>query len=219
MNVTAEQVEAGQAVYTKQMLHAYDFVVLGVSNRLLWKCPTQRLVEHYNQHVTPNHLDVGVGTGYFLDNCRFQTHNPRVALMDLNQTTLDFASARISRYKPETYRRSVLEPIHIDAAKFDSVGINYLLHCLPGSMESKAAAFDHLKSLMNANGMLFGSTLLQGGVPRNWFAKRLMDVYNKKGTFSNQADDLAGLKKELGKRFRNVALEVVGCAALFSGRV
>lgn len=218
MNATKEQVLAGQAVYTKRALGAYDFVVLGVSNRFLWKCPTQRLVEHYNKQVTANHLDVGVGTGYFLDNCRFPSPTPRIALMDLNQNTLDFASERIKRYKPETYCRSVLEPIRIDGAKFDSVGANYLLHCLPGAIESKSVAFDHLKGLMNPSAVLFGATLLQGDVPRNWFAKRLMDVYNRKGIFSNQADDLDGLTREVRKRFKDVSVEVVGCAALFSGR-
>jgi ubiquinone/menaquinone biosynthesis C-methylase UbiE len=219
MNVTSEQIAAGQAVYTKRTLGAYDFIVLGVSNRFLWKCPTPRLVEHYNRHVTPNHLDVGVGTGYFLDNCSFPPGAPRIALMDINQNTLDFASRRIARYQPETYLRNVLEPISFDVAKFDSVGINYLLHCVPGSIESKAAAFDHVKALMNPNGVIFGSTLLQGDVPRNWFAKRLMDVYNKKGIFSNQHDNLEGLKRALGQRFRDVSVDVIGCAALFSARV
>lgn len=219
MSITKGQVAAGQAVYTKRTLAVYDFVVLGVSNRFLWKCPTQRLEEHYNKHVTANHLDVGVGTGYFLDRCRFLSKTPRIALMDLNADTLEFASQRIERYKPKTYCRNVLEPISIDATKFDSVGINYLLHCVPGSIEFKAVAFDHLKALMNPNAVLFGSTLLQGGLPRNWLAKRLMDAYNKKGIFSNQSDDLDGLKRALSERFREVSVEVVGCAALFSGRV
>ena len=219
MNATSEQVLAGQAVYTKQALKAYDFAVLGVSNRFLWKCPTRRLVEHYNHHVSANHLDVGVGTGYFLDNCRFPSPTPRVALMDLNPNTLDFASRRIARYQPETYRRSVLEPIQFDAPGFDSVGINYLLHCLPGTIELKAVAFDHLKALMNPKAVFFGSTLLQGGVPRNWLAKRLMDVYNEKGIFSNRWDHLDGLTQELKRRFNDVSVEVVGCAALFRGRV
>jgi hypothetical protein len=78
---------------------------------------------------------------------------------------------------------------------------------------------DHLKALMNANAVLFGSTLLQGGVSRNWVAKRLMSAYNKKGIFSNQHDDLDGLKRALNQRFRDVLVEVVGCAAIFSGRV
>jgi len=43
-----------------------------------------------------------------------------------------------------------------------------------------------------------------------------MDFYNKKGIFSNVADDLEGLKRELGRRFKEASVEVVGCAALFS---
>jgi 2-polyprenyl-3-methyl-5-hydroxy-6-metoxy-1,4-benzoquinol methylase len=217
MGVSVEQVEAGQAVYTKRMLNAYDLLVLGLSNSLIWKCPTQRLVEHYNRHVTANHLDVGVGTGYFLDRCKFPLPTPRVALMDLNRNSLDYAAQRIARYKPETYIRNVLEPISI-ATKFDSVGINYLLHCLPGSIESKSVAFDHLKKLMNPGAVIFGSTLLHGGVARNWLAKRLMDFYNGKGIFSNENDDLDGLKRALGQRFRSVSVEIVGCVAVFSGR-
>lgn len=219
MDVSKEQVEAGQAVYTRRTLAIYDFVVHGVSNRFLWKCPTDKLVEHYNTHVSSNHLDVGVGTGYFLDRCRFPSQAPRVALMDLNASTLDFASHRIARYRPETYCRNVLEPIALPGEKFDSVGINYLLHCIPGSIGSKAVAFDYLKALMNPGAVLFGSTLLQGGVPRNWPAKRLMDAYNRKGIFANRQDDLEGLKQALSQRFSDVSVEVAGCAAIFSGRV
>ena len=218
MKVTSEQVAAGQAVYTKDTLGFYDFVVLGVSNRFIWKCPTQRLVEHYNKHVTANHLDIGVGTGYFLEHCRFPSRTPRVALMDLNQNTLEFASKRIAHHTPETYPRNVLEPISIEAAKFDSVGINYLLHCVPGSIESKAVILDHIKALANPNAVVFGSTLLQGGVSRSWIAKRLMDIYNKKGIFSNEDDNLDGLKRVLSERLKDVSVEAVGSAAVFSGR-
>ncbi len=219
MTVTKEQVAAGQAVYTKRTLAIYDFVVLGISNRFLWKCPTSRLEEHYNKHVTANHLDVGVGTGYLLDRCRFPSQNPRIALMDLNASALDFASRRIARYQPETHCRNVLEPISLAGGKFDSIGINYLLHCIPGTIGSKAVAFDHLKALMKPGAVIFGSTLLQGGVPRSWPARGLMDVYNRKGIFSNQHDDLEGLKQALEIRFSEVSVEVSGCAAIFSARV
>lgn len=219
MGVTAQQVEAGQAVYSRRVLQAYDFFVLGVSNRLIWRCATQHLVSHYNRHVSANHLDVGVGTGYFLDHCHFPSAAPRIALLDLNQNSLDFTARRIARFRPATYRRSVLEPVHIDESGFDSVGVNYLLHCLPGSLASKSVLFDHLRPLMNPGAVLFGSTLLQGEVPRGWVARRLMDAYNRRGIFSNQEDDLAGLRRQLELRFREVHIEVIGCAALFSGRV
>lgn len=215
---TPEQVDAGQSIYTKRTLAAYDFIVLGASNHLIWRCPTQRLLNHYNQHVTANHLDVGVGTGYFLDRCQFPSSTARIALMDLNSDALRFAATRIARYHPETHRQNVLDPVSLDVEKFDSVGINYLLHCLPGSIKSKSVAFDHLKALMNPNAIIFGSTLLRGGVQRNWAAKRLMEVYNQQKIFSNRQDDLEGLRRSLSQRFREVSVEVVGCAALFSGR-
>ena len=219
VNVSAQQVEAGQAVYSKRTLAVYDLVVLGISNRWIWKCPTSVQEQHYNRHVSANHLDVGVGTGHYLDRCRFPSATPRVALMDLNAQALAYAAQRIQRYKPETYRRNVLEPIALDAPSFDSVGINYLLHCIPGSIDTKAVAFDHLKLLMNPNAVLFGSTLLQGGVPRSWAAQRLMAVYNKKGIFANERDDLDGLQRALAQRFRDVSVQVVGCGALFSARL
>ncbi|SEI70203.1 Methyltransferase domain-containing protein [Azotobacter beijerinckii] len=219
MMVTQKQVEAGQAVYTRRTLALYDFVVLGVSNPFIWKCPTRHLEEHYAQNLSANHLDVGVGTGYFLDRCRFPADTPRVALMDLNPDTLAFAARRIARYVPRTHRRNVLEPIALEGGRFDSVGLNYLLHCLPGSLAEKAMVFDHLKALMNPGAVIFGATLLQGGVPRSILARGLMAAYNRKGIFANRADDLEVLQRELDRRFHDVSVEVVGCAALFSGRI
>jgi hypothetical protein len=218
MTASPEQIAAGQAVYTPSVLRLYDAFVLGLSNRFIWKCPTPRLRALYDAHASGNHLDVGVGTGYFLDRSRFPTAAPRVALMDLNVDALRFAAERIARYAPETYRRNVLAPIAFDAPKFDSIGVNYLLHCLPGSMAEKAIVFDHLKPLANDGAVFFGSTLLQGGVERSAVARRLMDFYNRKGVFSNERDDLDSLRNALERRFRNVEIDIVGCAALFVAR-
>jgi len=219
MNTSSKQVVAEQIIYTRRALNFYDFVVFGIQGPFIWKCPTQRLVNLYNEHVTNNHLDVGVGSGYLLDHCRFPSQTPHIALMDLNPNPLAFVQKRIARYKPEIYLRNVLEPISVDGPKFDSIGINYLLHCVPGSIKSKAVAFDHLKALMNPGAILFGTTLLQEGVSRNRLAKRLMDFYNKKGFISNRQDSLEGLKRALNERFQDVLVEVNGCAAIFSGRV
>ncbi|CCJ06613.1 class I SAM-dependent methyltransferase [Methylocystis sp. SC2] len=217
--ITTEQIHAGQAVYTPKMLAIYDLLVLGLSNRWIWKCPTPRLLAHYDRHISGNHLDVGVGTGYFLDRCRFPAPTPRVALMDMNRDALQYAARRIARYRPEIYVRNVLAPIDAEGAKFDSLGVNYLLHCLPGDMATKARAFDFLAPLLNPGAVVFGSTLLQGGVERSFAAQRLMAFYNSKGVFSNAQDDLETLTRELEKRFSAVSVETIGCAALFSATV
>src|SRR5262249_34164386 len=157
---------------------------------LIWRCPSKHILSLYNGHVTANHLDVGVGTGFFLDRCRFPSEVPRLALMDLNATCLEATGKRVERYRPEVYRANVLEPIPYNSAKFDSIGLNYLLHCLPGTIQSKGGVFQHLKPLLNPGGVMFGATLLHGGVRRNLAAKRLMAFYNSKGIFTNHHDDL-----------------------------
>src|SRR4051812_30334105 len=100
-------------------------MILGFFCRVAWKCPAPRIVEHYDAHVSANHLDIGVGTGYFLDRCRFPSP-PRLALMDLNPTCLEVAAKQVERYEPEVYRANVLAPITTAAPKFDSVGMTFL---------------------------------------------------------------------------------------------
>ena len=219
MTITDKQVQAGQAVYSKSMLSLYDWLVLRFSNRLIWRCPSKHILALYDRHVTANHLDVGVGTGYFLDRCRFPTDRPRLGLMDLNRNCLNEAGSRVDRYQPEFYRANVLEPIAFEPACFDSMSMTYLLHCLPGTIQTKGAVFRHLKPFVNRGGVIFGATLLSDGVHRSWAAKRLMAFYNSKGIFTNDHDDLPGLRAMLSEHLTAVSVDVVGCAALFSGRV
>jgi hypothetical protein len=215
---TAEEIAAGQAFYTDSTLLNYDLRVLSLSNPLIWRCPTGRLLRFFNAHVSDNHLDIGVGSGYYLDHCVFPSQQPRLALMDLNTMALGYAGRRIARYKPEIHQQNVLEPIDLAGPGFDSISLNYLLHCLPGPMASKAVVFDHIRPLMNPGAVCFGSSLLQGGVRRNWAAKLLMAHYNRHGVFSNRHDSLEALEKALRERFSSVSIEIVGCAALFTVR-
>ena len=201
------------------MLAVYDLLVLGFSNRLVWRCPSKHILALYDRYVTANHLDVGVGTGYFLDRCRFPKDPPRLTLMDLNANCLEAASTRLARYRPAVYRANVLDPISFDASRFESISLTYLLHCLPGTIRTKSAVVRHLTTLLNPGGMMFGATLLSGGVNRNWAARRLMAFYNSKGVFTNEQDDLESLRDMLSEKLTGVTVEVVGCAALFSGRV
>lgn len=214
----AGSVEAGQAVYTKPVLAAYDLFVLRFSNRCVWRCPWPRLLALYDSHVSANHLDVGVGTGFFLDRCRFPIAQPRLALMDLNPNCLQTTGRRLARYRPETWHANVLEPIRIDAQAFASIGLNYLLHCLPGTIRTKGAALGHLRRLLVPGGVMFGATLLHDGVRRNAAARRLMALHNARGIFCNAEDDLEGLRTMLHEHLDAVKIEVVGCVALFSGR-
>lgn len=211
-------VEAGQAVYSKKVLTFYDLWVLGFSNTFLWKCPTKMLCEHFCRNASLNHLDVGVGTGYYIDKC-LSDPEQRIALLDLNQNSLDATAARISRFSPEVYRANILEPLELDSEKFDSISINYLLHCLPGAMLEKSAVFSHLREHLKADGILFGSTILGQETEVGYFARKLMTVYNKKGIFDNTQDNVTDLRTALCKHFSQVEIQIIGCVAVFTAKV
>jgi hypothetical protein len=208
---------AGQAVYTPRTLRAYDLVVTRFSNSLVWRCPARRILEHYDRHVHALHLDVGPGSAYYLDRCKFPSPAPAITLMDPNPQVLRFASERIARYQPTFHTADALKPIDLEPASYGSVGLSYVLHCMPGNMTSKAIVFDNLVPLVEQDGVIFGATILGQGVPHTLVGRRLMRIYNHKGIFSNLEDDLEGLKGVLDSRFERVELEVVGAVALFSG--
>ncbi|PKH07777.1 bifunctional 2-polyprenyl-6-hydroxyphenol methylase/3-demethylubiquinol 3-O-methyltransferase UbiG [Moritella sp. Urea-trap-13] len=206
----------GQAVYSKKVLSIYDIWVLGFSNSYLWKCPTSLIGKKFVALVSDNHLDVGVGTGYYLKNY-LPSAVKRVALVDLNNNSLESTSKAIQHLNPEVYCRDILKPLTLSNEKFDSVSINYLLHCLPGDLSEKSIAFSHLRDVMNKGAVLFGSTILGKDTSQNNLAKKLMAFYNKKGIFSNANDDLVSLDTALKAHFYDVKIKVVGCVAIFSG--
>lgn len=210
--------EAGAAVYTQSVLSIYDWFVLGFSNRVAWRCPTPQILDFYDGHVSANHLDVGVGTGYFLDHCRFPAPAPRLALLDLNPNSLQKTAARLRRYAPTTHVADVLAPIRAEMAPFDSIGLNYLLHCLPGDLCSKGTVFARLTPFLKPGGVIFGTTILGEGVAHNPVGRALMGLYNRKGIFGNATDRLPDLNATLTAHFRSHETRIVGCVAFFVGR-
>jgi hypothetical protein len=212
-----EAIEAGQAVYSPLVLRIYDWVVLGFSNRFLWRCPTAELRRLYDRNVSDRHLDVGVGTGYFLDRATWPVADPSITLLDLNADCLRAASKRIRRYAPRTVLANILDVLPA-LEPFGSVGLCYLLHSLPGPIAEKAIVFDHLRPYLRPGACVFGATIVQGDVPRSRSAQAVMNLYNRKGIFSNSHDTVADLQAALGKRFGSVKIEVKGAVALFEAR-
>jgi len=209
-----EPMQSGAQVYSKPALFLYDFFVLKFSNSFVWKCPSKILIDWYNQHISANHLDIGVGTGYFLDRCIYPKP-PKISLLDLNPNTLEVSAKRIRRYQPQTHQADILKPLSLDLT-FDSIAMNYLLHCLPGNMHSKEMAFQNARSLLNKNGVVFGATILGDKSRTNFLANKLLTLYNAKGIFSNSDDTLQDLEMHLANHFNRYSLKQQGHVALFS---
>lgn len=215
----SREAAAGAAVYSRFILSIYDVLVMQFENHFVWKCPTRTIVDFYNQHVSDRHLDVGVGTGYFLDRCAFPGRHPVIHLMDLNRNSLEKTSRRIRRYQPAAHLWNILEPITIDLQKFNSICISNILHCLPGNFNDKQVVFQNLKRFLNPGGVLFGLTILGSGVKVGPLYYAFNGIYNRLAIFSNRHDDATGLEKILKSNFGHYTMTVVGSVAFFSCKI
>jgi hypothetical protein len=120
---------ASSAGYTRAVLMIYDLWVTHFSNRYVWRCSVEIHRDHYRKWIGKRHLEVGVGTGYYLSGATLREVQ-HVALLDPNPLCLAAAKRRIGSVSCTTYCRDALLPISIPEEPFDSIAVSYLLHCL-----------------------------------------------------------------------------------------
>jgi SAM-dependent methyltransferase len=204
----------GQREYTPLFLRIYDPLILGFFTPVVWRCPTARLVDGYRRHLGQRHLDVGPGTGYFLDRAAIPDGSP-VTLLDPNVNVLDHASRRLRRLDIITVEADVCKPLPV-RGPFDSAALNGVLHCLPGPLPRKAAAVANVAAVLAPTGVLFGASILGSSGRHTRLARNLLKVNNRRGTFDNLGDTQEGLGEILEASFERVELETVGSMAIFT---
>ncbi|WP_067721696.1 class I SAM-dependent methyltransferase [Nocardia yamanashiensis] len=205
--------------YTPVFLAIYDVWVIKLSDRFAWRCPAERMLEPYRKFAGARHLEVGPGSGWYLVNAQLPA-DCTVTLLDLNPTPMEHTRRRLQGKvgRVETVTGSVLEPVPVEAGEgFDSIGINFVFHCLPGSFAEKGVAFKHLAGVLADDGVLFGSTILNQR-PATLFGRALTAAYSRVGAFNNNADDHAGLEAALKEAFADVELVDIGDVTLFTAR-
>jgi SAM-dependent methyltransferase len=210
---------AGQEVYSRAFLRIYDPVILGFYGNVVWRCPTSRLLEQYRRHVGHRHLDVGPGTGYFLERARLPG-DARITLLDPNPDVLAHALRRLWDRHPSAIQADVLKPLPLTAGeRFDSAALNYVLHCLPGPPARKVAAVQNVAAVLKPGSVLFGATVLGATGPHTWLSRAVLGFVNARRIFDNLSDTEEGLRDMLEASFATVEIDVVGSVAVFTARI
>jgi SAM-dependent methyltransferase len=207
---------AGQREYTPFFLRIYDPLILGFFTPVVWRCPTARLVKGYRRHLGHRHLDVGPGTGFFLERAGMPDGSA-VTLLDPNVNVLGHASRRLRRLDVTTVEADVCKPLPVQGP-FDSAALNGVLHCLPGPLSRRAAAVANVAAVLAPTGVLFGASILGSSGRHTRLARRLLEANNRRGTFDNLGDTQEGLGEILQASFERVELETVGSMAIFAAR-
>jgi ubiquinone/menaquinone biosynthesis C-methylase UbiE len=192
-------------------------VILGFYGNVVWRCLTSRLLEQYRQHVGHTHLDVGPGTGYFLEHARLPD-DAQITLLDPNPDVLAHAARRLSDRHPSAVQADVLKPLPLTAKRFDSVALNYVLHCVPGPPVWKAAVVQNVAAVLKPGGVLFGATVLGATGPHTWLSRAVLRFVNSRRIFDNLSDTEDGLRDQLEASFARVEIEVIGSVAVFTAR-
>jgi SAM-dependent methyltransferase len=204
----------GYRGYNRFLLAIYDPWVLGFMARAVWKVPVSPGVQHYRKNLGHQHLDVGPGTGYFLEKAA-PPAGTEITLLDPNPNVLARCSRRLASMHPGTIQASVMEPLPVDAT-FDSAALNFVLHCLRGPMSNKAAAIRNIAAVLEPDGVLFGGTVLGISERHTPQARLVLKAFNKAGDFDNLGDTADGLRGILEESFQELEIDVIGSAALFT---
>ncbi|KAL8743160.1 MAG: hypothetical protein Q9190_004455 [Brigantiaea leucoxantha] len=223
-----EDTARGAAVYSSSWLLAlYDWWVLGIVSTYAWACSVpEHTLPFFRRNVTKGgrHLDIGVGTGYYLANTDLR--NVQLTLADLNQDALDATKARlvgsgqVRENEITDVLHDVTRPLPASCGKFDSISMYYLLHCMPGpAVPAKTATFGHLKYALTENGVVSGASILGKDVSHNLFGRAIMFLGNNvNGMFDNRGDSAEDFEEALRDNFEEVECETRGAIFLFRAR-
>ncbi len=215
-----------------------DVLVWGLNSPFFWRITLEDIRSLYKSNISQNHCEIGVGTGLLLSKdvsnvCK------AITLIDLNDNSLNSCEERIQStysYEGETPNisklvadimvppdeESVLTP---KRGTFQSVGANFLLHCLHGSsLRDKEVAIRNCASLLDPKaGVFFGSTILGKEMvldERNAgeTAMQVLTSFNESGVFGNTGDSMEDLEHILKEIFDEVTIWQVGYCGVWTAR-
>ncbi|KAF9774942.1 hypothetical protein IL306_006990, partial [Fusarium sp. DS 682] len=225
---------AGPAGYTPFALSIYDLYVLRFSARAFWDCSTKKdLRPLFSDNFSKRHVDIGVGTGYFLEKAMHDTHrepkDQHITLVDFSEHPLAAARKRVLSQYPEVDARCVQAdagkplPDSLQNERFDSASLFLILHCMPGPTTSKAKAINNAKSILTNDGVLVGCTLLgkqwektdhgytvKHERPRGLLCSMALRLYNDRGIFDNWQEDPNVFTQVLEDEFEHVETRLLG---------
>ena len=196
-------------------LFAYDYLVNNINCNIVWNCNQNKIIQHYDSNITNNHIEIGQGTGYFLKKNQYNT----LQLMDINNDILGDSSKNLkaNSKKIHTHCHNIFScsSSHINPSR--SIGLTYVLHCVPGKIENNLNTM--IQNIQFDNYNLFGASVVQDPVETNILAETELLWLNRLGIFNNENDTYNGLHEYLEESGMEYNLRLEGYVAIFDIKV
>jgi phospholipid N-methyltransferase len=198
-------------------LNIYDLLVNKINCKYVWKCDQRYIIDNYKKNIKNNHLEIGPGTGYFLKNIK-NTKNTNLFLLDINNDTLKFSAKNLQgRFNNiNSFNRNIFEDTIVSKTlpKINSVGVNYVLHCVPGNLEDKIQSL--INNIGQSNINYFGASVVSNKELSTFVAKIELYFLNKFGIFNNKNDNYLNLVKYFEKNNIKYEIKIKGNVVIFN---
>ena len=160
-----------------------------------------------------NHLEIGPGSGYFLYPQNHCKNIKNLKLMDINKPILNSSLQNLTKYynNIEIYHHNIFEQ-EIKLPNVESVGINYVLHCVPGKLEDK---FNNLLNNLPNSINIFGSTVINDNDKQTLISKTELLFLNQYQIFNNKLDYSNNLINFLKYNNLDHQTKIIGNVLLF----
>jgi len=211
----------GATEYPKDF-KTYDFFTYQINVRFGWGLTLQRILKHYRKFVSQkSHAEVGLATPTLVS--QVVSKDAKITLLDVSDTFLEkseFWMRDLGYSKVTGYHQDITTPVDPKIPKVDSICLNYVLHCVPGTLapSSKGVCFQHIKGVLAPGGVCFGTTVLGYNAGHNCFGRWMMGQLNgpKLKVFTNTEDSEADLRASLTAAFKRFELKVYGVSAVWA---
>ncbi|VVU94689.1 hypothetical protein CPAV1605_414 [seawater metagenome] len=193
-------------------LKYYDYLVNNINCKYVWKCDKSHILNNYKNNMSNNHLEIGPGTGYFLK--KFSCNNTKLTLMDINDNILNYSHGNlINNFKSiNSINHNIFQKEFY--GNYKSVGINYVLHCIPGRIEDNVQIL--IDNLQPKDCTIFGSSVITDTELVSILAKGELYFLNKFQIFNNKNDKSINLIRYLKNKNYNFNYEIIGNVMIFS---
>ena len=197
--------------FVSRTLQYYDVAVNEINCKFAWNCSKKNIENMYKKNIRKNHLEIGPGTGYFIKNYQFDN----LTLVDVNNEILQYNVKQ--QHTTKFVRKNLfLKDETIDLLDYSSVGVNCVLHCVPGKLQEKMENLIH--SFHDKDILIFGGTVVND--PSTDFLTNIqLKLLNKYGIFYNKEDYTENLIHFLEKKNYDYNIQKIGQMLLFEIRL
>ena len=194
----------------------YDLLVNNLNCKYVWKCELKYIQHIYNNNISKNHVEIGPGTGFFLKKYKFDN----LTLIDVNQDVLEecYKNLENNCKNINIINHNIFEKNNkLDIRNYDSVGVNYVLHCVPNDLSYSINNL--INNIPDEKFNLFGATVIPS--EKNDINLANIEIYflNKFGIFNNKSHSEKNISLYIKNNFQNYNINKIGHSFLFEIKI